>query len=487
MPGLRTACFQAAILHGCLSLVVVLFFPALVSLVFRFRLRYALIGEGLTYNAYDAADGRRLMAADNPYYRHQQLKSGAKSETGGGLGHSPPKTLVNLFFLLCCCGLAPKRFRRSEEEKKKAAAAAGNCAGISSVSCGQYSTAPVPYHLQAYNYYYVNSIQQRPDPITVETAQAKTRPMAKSSSLDSGIDQVELASPTSTSSGTGSICRCGAGSSTNAAEKTAEEEEKLVVKRCTTCGGDLRPLHCEGQVGEEAIEMLELEGEKPSNSQLCESEQLVVKMPAAEEDDSSSKSASQVETPELKRKRPFKLTAAHLAATYYIPLLSRRPVKALVLLAFSLALLFSSLGALRLEDGLDLADIVPAQSGAHRFLDAQRAHFSFFYMYAVTMGNFDYPNNQRLLQEYHDAFTRVPAIVKNDDGGLPPFWLSLFRDWLKGLQEAFDRDWADGFIDQEGWKKENASEDGILAFKLLVQTGRIDNPIDKGLVSSENF
>ncbi|CAB0031232.1 unnamed protein product [Trichogramma brassicae] len=75
---------------------------------------------------------------------------------------------------------------------------------------------------------------------------------------------------------------------------------------------------------------------------------------------------------------------------------------------------------------------------------------------------------------------------KNDDGGLPEFWLSLFRDWLVGLQAAFDRDWAQGCIVSERWFK-NASDDGILAYKLLVQTGHVDNPIDKSLVQQQRL
>ena len=87
-----------------------------------------------------------------------------------------------------------------------------------------------------------------------------------------------------------------------------------------------------------------------------------------------------------------------------------------------------------------------------------------------------------MLYEYHDAFTRVSKIIKNDDGGLPEFWLSLFRDWLIALQKAFDRDFASGCINQERWYS-NASDDAILAYKLLVQTGHVDNPIDKSLVT----
>lgn len=50
-----------------------------------------------------------------------------------------------------------------------------------------------------------------------------------------------------------------------------------------------------------------------------------------------------------------------------------------------------------------------------------------------------------------------------------------------GLQKAFDKDWERKCITQEGWES-CATENGILGYKLLVQTGNNDNPIDKSLV-----
>lgn len=50
-----------------------------------------------------------------------------------------------------------------------------------------------------------------------------------------------------------------------------------------------------------------------------------------------------------------------------------------------------------------------------------------------------------------------------------------------GLQKAFDKDWEKKCINQEGWES-CATENGILGYKLLVQTGDSDNPIDKSLV-----
>ncbi|PSN39179.1 Protein patched [Blattella germanica] len=171
-----------------------------------------------------------------------------------------------------------------------------------------------------------------------------------------------------------------------------------------------------------------------------------------------------------------------LATTHFAPFISKSSVKVLSMVVFVTILAGSIWGITKVQDGLDLTDIVPQNTDEHAFLSAQGQYFGFYNMYAVTQGDFEYPNNQKLLYEYHEAFMRVPNIIKNDDGGLPEFWLSLFRDWLIGLQKAFDRDWSRGSITQERWFS-NASDEGILAYKLLVQTGHVDNPIDKSLIT----
>ena len=62
-------------------------------------------------------------------------------------------------------------------------------------------------------------------------------------------------------------------------------------------------------------------------------------------------------------------------------------------------------------------------------------------------------------------------IIKNDDGGLPEIWLSLFRNWLLKLQDAYDQDKERGLIDDEGWSKE-AFDGAIRDYKLMVRTIR---------------
>lgn len=54
-----------------------------------------------------------------------------------------------------------------------------------------------------------------------------------------------------------------------------------------------------------------------------------------------------------------------------------------------------------------------------------------------------------------------------------------------GLQEAFDKDWQAGRITQGNYR--NGSDDGVLAYKLLVQTGRREKPVNINLVRNINL
>lgn len=164
------------------------------------------------------------------------------------------------------------------------------------------------------------------------------------------------------------------------------------------------------------------------------------------------------------------------------PYLTTTTYKLVVMALYCVMLPLCLLQATRLQDGLELSDIVPKDTNEHKFLNAQTKLFGFYNMFAVTQDDFEYQNNQRLLHEYHAAFVQIPHVIKSTERGrLPEFWLSLFRDWLLNLQKSFDRDFAAGCITQERWFK-NASSDAILAYKLLVQTGHLDNPIDKKLL-----
>lgn len=66
------------------------------------------------------------------------------------------------------------------------------------------------------------------------------------------------------------------------------------------------------------------------------------------------------------------------------------------------------------------------------------------------------------------------------------FWLRVVTHSTHlpflGLQDAFDSDWETGKIMPNNYK--NGSDDGVLAYKLLVQTGSRDKPVDVSQVLS---
>ncbi|ESO92335.1 hypothetical protein LOTGIDRAFT_71238, partial [Lottia gigantea] len=167
-----------------------------------------------------------------------------------------------------------------------------------------------------------------------------------------------------------------------------------------------------------------------------------------------------------------------LATNYYGPFLQKTPVKVFVMVFFFLFFIIGIWGTAQVKDGLDLTDIVPRDTQQFRFLEAQSNYFGFYNMYAVTQGNFDYAKNQKMLNQYHAEFNSVKQIIKRQDGSLPTFWLDIFRQWLLELQRAFDVDVHNGCISKEKWYN-NATDEGVLAYKLLVQTGDIDEPNNK--------
>lgn len=76
---------------------------------------------------------------------------------------------------------------------------------------------------------------------------------------------------------------------------------------------------------------------------------------------------------------------------------------------FTFACLFAAgvYGCMKVEEGLDLTDVVPRTSPEHEFVKARSKYFSFYQMAIVTKGEYDYPNGQELLYKFHDAFKKV--------------------------------------------------------------------------------
>lgn len=187
--------------------------------------------------------------------------------------------------------------------------------------------------------------------------------------------------------------------------------------------------------------------------------------------------------------------------------LSRLFPQAVVLVLFGALLGLSLYGATLVQDGLALTDVVPRGTKEHAFLSAQLRYFSLYEVALVTQGGFDYAHSQRALFDLHQRFSSLKAVLPPPATQAPRTWLHYYRNWLQGkrrgdgpgglrlagaprahrttgllprplpgIQAAFDQDWASGRITRHSYR--NGSEDGALAYKLLVQTGDAQEPLD---------
>ncbi|XP_067423864.1 protein patched homolog 2 [Emydura macquarii macquarii] len=167
---------------------------------------------------------------------------------------------------------------------------------------------------------------------------------------------------------------------------------------------------------------------------------------------------------------------ADFAREKYAPLLLQTQTKGIVVLLFLALLGLSLYGTTLVHDGLYLTDIVPRGTREHAFLAARLKYFSSYHVFVATTGGFPYPSSQEALYSLHRALGALPHVVRDQRRQLPRMWLHYFQDWLQGLQAAFDRDWQAGRITRDSYR--NGSEDGALAYKLLLQTGSKKEPLD---------
>ncbi|XP_039274094.2 protein patched homolog 1-like [Styela clava] len=179
---------------------------------------------------------------------------------------------------------------------------------------------------------------------------------------------------------------------------------------------------------------------------------------------------------------PF-VTVSEFAKKYYGPFLIKTPVRIFVLTLCGLILGGSIYGCLQVRDGLELVDILPRDTREHDALSAQLEYFSFYNMLIVTK-DIDYAHKQRELHELHHNISQLKHVVRNTDGTKTKFWLEYMREWLSNLQDSFDKDWSLGYINETTWKP-HASDEGVLAFKLLLQTGKLEETTDFGRIGCE--
>uniref|UniRef100_A0A8C3H7Y4 Patched 2 n=1 Tax=Chrysemys picta bellii TaxID=8478 RepID=A0A8C3H7Y4_CHRPI len=167
---------------------------------------------------------------------------------------------------------------------------------------------------------------------------------------------------------------------------------------------------------------------------------------------------------------------ADFAREKYAPLLLQTQTKGIVVLLFLALLGLSLYGSTLVHDGLYLTDIVPRGTKEHAFIATQSKYFSFYHVFIATKGGFHYPSSQEALYALHRALGALQHVVRDHTRQPPKMWLHYFQDWLRGLQAAFDKEWQAGRITRDSYR--NGSEDGALAYKLLIQTGDKKEPFN---------
>ncbi|XP_020624651.1 protein patched homolog 1-like isoform X2 [Orbicella faveolata] len=114
------------------------------------------------------------------------------------------------------------------------------------------------------------------------------------------------------------------------------------------------------------------------------------------------------------------LSLAYFARRYYGVWLQKMPVKVVVIIFFLSLLAVGIYGALQVESGLDLTDVVPRKGVEYKFVEARLKYFSFYPVALVTQ-DFDYANQQKKLLSYYNEFKNVRNYkLVSDDGIIRP-------------------------------------------------------------------
>lgn len=138
----------------------------------------------------------------------------------------------------------------------------------------------------------------------------------------------------------------------------------------------------------------------------------------------------------------FQLSLTYFAQKYYGKWLTKTPVKATVLVLCAIQLILATYGTMKINKGLELADMLPKNTTQHEYMVKRQKYFSYYKIYVITRSNedgslFDYANNQELVYELHRKLSKVKNMVYSPN----KFWLPIYRDWLKEWHNELVIEW----------------------------------------------
>ena len=138
------------------------------------------------------------------------------------------------------------------------------------------------------------------------------------------------------------------------------------------------------------------------------------------------------------RFRRYKSPLTTLVVDYYSPFLQNYIVKLIIIVVFSIWFGICIWGCTKVEDGLNIDDVVPAGTLEHDFASTNVEHFASYSM-RINTKNIDYANRdvQRALIELSERVKKARYVV--DAGGFTAYWLTLMTQYFTRLDQTYCR------------------------------------------------
>ena len=140
----------------------------------------------------------------------------------------------------------------------------------------------------------------------------------------------------------------------------------------------------------------------------------------------------------MNRFKQYKSPVTAIVVDFYSPLLQNYIVKTVVIVIFSIWFGFTVWGCTRVEDGLDLDDVLPSGTVEHSFASANVRHFA-AYSFTIISKDINYtdPEIQGALRNLSEEISKADYVVLA--GGLTSYWLNLATRYFTGIQSFYDR------------------------------------------------
>ena len=134
--------------------------------------------------------------------------------------------------------------------------------------------------------------------------------------------------------------------------------------------------------------------------------------------------------------KQYKSPITAIVVDFYSPLLQNYIVKTVVIVIFSIWFGFTVWGCTRVEDGLNIDDVLPSGTVEHSFASANVRHFA-AYSFTVNSRDINYtdPEIQRRLIQLSEEISTARFVVLA--GGLTSYWLNLTINYYAGIESFY--------------------------------------------------